>query len=125
DLRLNEWLNFALLMPLVFGLGFQTPLVMWCLERLGIADVAGFQRQRKVACFLMAIAAAVLTPGVDVYSMLFLGLPLVALYEVGIWLCRLRPGEACPRRNTGPHTRPEAPSSCSTESSCNLHSQAL
>lgn len=93
DLRLNEWLNFALLMPVVFGLAFQTPLVMWCLERLGIAEVAAFQRQRKLACLLMAIAAAVLTPGVDVYSMLFLWLPLVALYEVGIWLCRLQRGE--------------------------------
>src|SRR5262249_39623466 len=28
DLRLNEWLSFALLLPLVFGLSFQTPMVM-------------------------------------------------------------------------------------------------
>src|SRR4029077_8171509 len=28
DLRLNEWLGFAILMPLVFGVSFQTPLVM-------------------------------------------------------------------------------------------------
>jgi sec-independent protein translocase protein TatC len=91
DLRLNEWLNFALLMPLVFGLAFQTPLVMWCLDRLGVLEVAAFQRHRKAACFLLAVAAAVLTPGIDLYSMLFLWLPLVLLYEVGIWLCRLSP----------------------------------
>lgn len=91
DLRLSEWLNFALLMPLAFGLAFQTPLILWCLDRLGIVDVETFQRHRKLACFLMALGAAVATPGVDLYSMLFLWLPLMLLYEAGIWLCRLSP----------------------------------
>ena len=36
DLRLNEWLGFALVMPLVFGISFQTPLVMLFLNRIGI-----------------------------------------------------------------------------------------
>ncbi len=88
DLRLNEWLNFALLMPVVFGLAFQTPLVMWCLERLGVVEIADYRRHRKAACFLLAVGAAVLTPGIDIYSMLFLWLPLVLLYEAGIWLCQ-------------------------------------
>ncbi len=35
ELRLSDWLGFALLMPLVFGLAFQTPLVMVFLERIG------------------------------------------------------------------------------------------
>ncbi|MGE3805960.1 MAG: twin-arginine translocase subunit TatC, partial [Gemmataceae bacterium] len=33
DLRFNEWLSFAILMPLVFGVAFQMPLVMMFLER--------------------------------------------------------------------------------------------
>src|SRR5262249_37726101 len=36
DLRLNEWLGFAIFVPLVFGISFQTPLVMFFLERVGI-----------------------------------------------------------------------------------------
>ena len=35
DLRLNEWLSFAILMPLVFGAAFQLPLVMLVLYRPG------------------------------------------------------------------------------------------
>lgn len=95
DLRLNEWLNFALLMPLAFGVAFQTPLVMWCLDRLGVVDAAAFRRQRRAAWFWLAAGAAVLTPGIDLYSMLFLWLPLVALYEVGLWLCGLSRRGVC------------------------------
>ena len=95
DLRLNEWLNFALLMPLVFGVAFQTPLVMWCLDRLGVVDAAAFGRHRRAAWFALAAGAAVLTPGADVYSMLYLWLPLVVLYEAGVGLCRLPRGRVC------------------------------
>ena len=36
NLRISEWINFATVLPLVFGLCFQTPLVMLIIERLGI-----------------------------------------------------------------------------------------
>lgn len=36
DLRLNEWLSFAIVLPLVFGVSFQTPLVMFFFNRLGV-----------------------------------------------------------------------------------------
>src|SRR5579884_1643955 len=42
DLRLNEWLTFAILMPLVFGICFQTPLVMLFLGKVGIFDAEAF-----------------------------------------------------------------------------------
>ena len=38
DFRWNEWLSFAIFMPVVFGLAFQTPLVMLFMERIGIPD---------------------------------------------------------------------------------------
>ena len=36
DIRLNEWLGLALILPLVFGISFQTPLVMIFLNRIGM-----------------------------------------------------------------------------------------
>ena len=48
DLRLNEWLSFAIYMPLVFGLSFQTPLVMLFLHRLGVMDADSFRNKRQV-----------------------------------------------------------------------------
>jgi sec-independent protein translocase protein TatC len=91
DLRLNEWLGFAILMPLVFGASFQTPLVMYVAERLGVLTVEAYKDKRRMAWFLMAIFAALITPSVDVFSMLLLWLPLCGLYELGILLCRLSP----------------------------------
>jgi sec-independent protein translocase protein TatC len=87
DLRLSEWIGFAVLMPLVFGLAFQTPLVMRCVERLGILSAADYRSKRRLAWFLMAFVAALITPTIDVLSCLLLWLPLGVLYEAGILLC--------------------------------------
>jgi sec-independent protein translocase protein TatC len=91
DLRLNEWLGFAILMPLVFGVSFQTPLVMLFLERLGIMDVESYQNKRRMAWFIMAIFAALITPSTDAISMLFLWLPMSLLFELGIIMCKMSP----------------------------------
>ncbi len=91
DLRLNEWLSFAMTMPLIFGISFQTPLVMLFIYKIGIVDVASFRAHRKIAWFLMAIFAAIITPTVDALSMLFLWVPMGFLYELGILLCAFQP----------------------------------
>jgi sec-independent protein translocase protein TatC len=88
DLRLSEWLSFALLMPLVFGLAFQTPLVMVFLERIGLFGVQDYQRNRRLAMFLLAVVAAVVSVTPDWINMVALAAPLWALYEVGILMCR-------------------------------------
>src|SRR5262245_15729769 len=83
DLRLNEWLTFAVLVPLVFGLSFQTPLVMLFLAKLGILDADSFRRKRRIAWFAMAVFAAAVTP-IDALSMLLMWVPMCGLYELGI-----------------------------------------
>ncbi|MBI2808644.1 MAG: twin-arginine translocase subunit TatC [Planctomycetes bacterium] len=87
DLRLNEWLGFALMMPIVFGLSFQTPLVMMFAHKIGVLSVKMYRDHRRIAWFVMAIFAAVITPTVDPWTMLFLWFPMGALYELGILLC--------------------------------------
>jgi sec-independent protein translocase protein TatC len=86
DLRLNEWLSFAIIFPVAFGLSFQTPLVMLFLERMGILDVDVYRRKRRIAWFVLFIAAA-LGPSIDVFSLMFQGIALCLLYELGILLC--------------------------------------
>jgi sec-independent protein translocase protein TatC len=85
-LRLSEWMSFATILPLVFGLAFQTPLVMLFLERIGIFTVADYKSKRKMSILIITVAAAVLTPGQDPFSMLLLAVPMVLLYELGILL---------------------------------------
>ncbi|MBI3823414.1 MAG: twin-arginine translocase subunit TatC [Planctomycetes bacterium] len=87
ELRLNEWLGFALMMPIVFGLSFQTPLVMMFLHKVGICTLEMYRGYRRISWFVMAVFAAVITPSVDALSMLFLWVPMCGLYELGILLC--------------------------------------
>ena len=91
DLRLNEWMGFAIMMPLVFGMSFQTPLVMLFLERLGIFDIETFRNNRRLAWFVMAAFSALVTPTVDISGMLFMWVPMGLLYELGIYLIKMSP----------------------------------
>jgi len=92
DPRISEWLSFVLILPLGFGIGFQLPLVMLFLERIGIFDADAYAGQWKTAVVVIFIVSAMLTPA-DPYSMLFLALPLCLLYFGGLLLCRWSPGE--------------------------------
>jgi sec-independent protein translocase protein TatC len=85
-LRLSEWMSFATILPLVFGICFQTPLVMLFLERIGILTADDFRAKRKYAILIMVAVAAILTPGPDVFSQCMLAVPMIGLYELGILL---------------------------------------
>ena len=93
DLRLNEWLTFALVLPVVFGLAFQTPLVMLFLAKIGVFDADAFRAKRRIAWFAMAIFAAIFTPA-DAISMLLMWVPMCLLYELGILMVRYSAGPA-------------------------------
>jgi sec-independent protein translocase protein TatC len=88
DLRLSEWLGFALFLPLAFGVAFQTPVVMLALNRLGILSKQWYRQNRKVAYLALALFAALITAGPDHVSMIMLTVPLWGLYELGILFCR-------------------------------------
>jgi sec-independent protein translocase protein TatC len=91
DLRLNEWLSFALLMPLVFGISFQTPLVMMFLNKVGIVTYETHKRTWRYAMFGLAVGTALLCPSTDVFSWLSLFIPTFGLYLVGVLICYLKP----------------------------------
>jgi sec-independent protein translocase protein TatC len=94
DLRLNEWLSFAIWTPLVFGIAFQAPVVMVFLQRVGIVTVEFYKKQRRMAYFVLAIIAVPLAATPDAFGMLSLAVPLWILYEFGIVLCRYFPYES-------------------------------
>jgi sec-independent protein translocase protein TatC len=91
DMRLNEWLSFALLMPLVFGISFQTPLVMMFLNKIGAVTYETHKRTWRYAMFGLAVGTALLCPSTDVVSWLSLFIPTFGLYLVGVLICYLKP----------------------------------
>jgi len=91
ELRINDWLGFAIMMPVIFGAVFQTPIIMFFIERVGLVDVSFYTRHRKMAIFILLAAGGLLSVAPDLGSMLMLGLPMWALYEVGILMCKYMP----------------------------------
>jgi sec-independent protein translocase protein TatC len=87
QIRLSEWVSFVILLPVMFGLSFQLPLVMLFLERIGIFKISDYRARRRLAIFGMAVIAMVLNPAADLATMLLMFFPLVILYEFGIVLC--------------------------------------
>ena len=83
-MRITDWMSFATILPLVFGASFQTPLIMLFIERIGIVTVEDFRAKRKIAIVIIVAAAALLTPGPDVFSQLMLAIPMILLYELGL-----------------------------------------
>lgn len=92
DIRLNEWLGLALILPLVFGLSFQTPLVMIFFNRIGTFTAADYLRKWRYACIILMFFAAIITPTPDLITMLYLFLPMFGLYMAGILFCTVFPG---------------------------------
>lgn len=87
-LSMGNYLGFAASFLLPFGLVFELPLVMVFLARTGIVEPGFFAKKRKYALLLIFVAAAILTPGPDILSQLFMGVPLYLLYEISIALAR-------------------------------------
>lgn len=90
DPRIGEWLSFVLILPLGFGIGFQLPLVMLFLNRIGIMAIETYIQQWRIAILSIFVIAMVLTPA-DPYSMLLMAIPLCLLYVVGILMCKWMP----------------------------------
>jgi len=88
--RLTDYMSFALMLPLGFGISFQLPLVMLVLERLGILSVQLYLSQWRMAILIIAFLSMILTPN-DVGSMLGMAIPLIGLYFVGIAMCKYLP----------------------------------
>ncbi len=86
DPRISEWMSFVLVLPLGFGIGFQLPLVMLFLERIGIFEASAYLAQWRMAVLVICVVSAILTPA-DPYSMVFLAVPLSLLYFGGVGLC--------------------------------------
>ena len=86
-ISLNSYVSMFISMVFLIGLVFEFPTVAVILSRLGILTRPMLKKSRRYAVVGILILAAVITPS-DPVSMVVLALPLYALYEFSILLCR-------------------------------------
>lgn len=85
---IEAYLSFVLTMFLAFGLAFEVPIVVIVLARMGVVSVEKLKEFRGYFVVLAFIIAAIVTPP-DVVSQLALAIPMVMLYEVGLWAAQI------------------------------------
>ena len=84
---INEYFNFLFQITIPFGLIFQLPILTLFLTRLGIIQPNILVKVRKYAFFVLFVIAAFITPP-DLFSHLFVTVPLFILYELSIIVSR-------------------------------------
>lgn len=84
DITAQNAVTFFLRLVIGIGIGFQLPIIVFVLSKLGIVNVAQLRKWRKYAYMLLVIAAAIITPTPDPLNMGIVALPLILLYELGI-----------------------------------------
>lgn len=87
-ISIAEYLSFFFIMFLVFGSAFEMPLVFSLLAIMGLVSSKFLSSSRGYAIVLLAVASAILTPP-DIFSMVFMLVPLLLLYEVSIFFVKI------------------------------------
>jgi sec-independent protein translocase protein TatC len=82
---LQRYWDFTLSIFFGFGVTFEVPVVEMLLVKLGMVTQQQLRDARRYVVVGAFVAAAVLTPP-DVLSQFMLAIPLILLYELGIWL---------------------------------------
>ncbi len=80
----NEYLSFFIKMILAFGIAFEFPLVLVFLQMTGLVQTATLRRQRRIALVFVIIAAAVITPTGDPFTLGVIGVPMYLFYEISL-----------------------------------------
>src|SRR4029079_18038693 len=88
-LGMDAYLSFVKKLLLAFGLVFELPLVLFFLSLAGVVTHRGLWRFNRWFTVIAFIVAAVLTPGPDVISQIFMALPMIVLYNLSIVLAYL------------------------------------
>jgi sec-independent protein translocase protein TatC len=81
---IEAYLDFVLTMFIAFGVAFEVPVAVVIVARLGLVTVEQLRKFRNYYWVVAAGVAGLVTPP-DPASMIALLVPMILLYEVGIW----------------------------------------
>lgn len=85
---IDAYFSFVITMFVAFGITFEVPIVVMVLNQMGVAS---YERMCKIRPYVIVgafVVAAIVTPP-DVMSQCLLAVPLVVLYQVGLWCVKL------------------------------------
>ncbi len=88
-ITIDEYMSFVLQLILLSGLIFELPMISYFLARFGILTPAFMRHYRRHAIVVILFIAAVVTPTTDPFTMSVFSIPMLALYEISIWVSKI------------------------------------
>jgi len=88
-ITVGNYVSIVARLLLAVGLVFEIPVVITLLAKLGVVNPQKLAHGRKWAVLAAFILAAIITPTVDPVNQSLMALPIIALYEISIWLSKL------------------------------------
>ncbi|MDO8690957.1 MAG: twin-arginine translocase subunit TatC [Dehalococcoidia bacterium] len=89
QIRIGDYVTFVTTLLFWTGVVFETPIVIFFLAKLKIVNYKMLAKNRKFALLGAFVIAAIITPSPDPITQIVVAMPLLALYEAGIWLARI------------------------------------
>ncbi len=86
--KISENVSFIIVMMISFGMSFQLPIIIYCLNKFKILRLSTIQKLWREVILAIVVLSAIITPP-DAISMAFLATPLIALYFLSLVICRL------------------------------------
>ena len=83
--RAEDYIRFVCRFLLGMGLGFELPVVILTLVKIGILDYRTLSKARRYMIVINLILGAVLTTP-EVFTQIVMFVPLQALYEITVWI---------------------------------------
>lgn len=90
NITLTSYISLFMSLVIVIGLVFEFPMVVMALSIIGLLDRSMMRKGRKLAIVIVLSVSAIITPA-DPMSMIILAIPLYALFEFSILMCRKAP----------------------------------
>ena len=84
----DEYIGFVLRLIAGFGIVFEMPVLSLFLAKVGVLTAARMRHIRRYAIIGIFVLGAIFTPP-DPVSQLLMALPLLLLYEISIWVCKI------------------------------------
>jgi sec-independent protein translocase protein TatC len=87
-IRISNYAGLMLRLLFWMGIVFETPVVLFFLSKIGIVNSKFLAKQRRYAILIAFVLGAIITPTFDPINQTLVALPIIALYESGIWITK-------------------------------------
>ena len=85
---LASYISLVTSIVLVSGILFELPVLIYFLSQIGLITPSFLKKYRKHAFVAILLIAGIITPTPDMFTQLLVSLPMILLYEIGIFLSR-------------------------------------